>query len=149
MFYSPQTGRWSFSILVPPVSMLCPHNIFGGHSRFASNPLLVKLPKSRITAHLHSFILLFSNLWNKLPHSPPSTCLKQLFTTISYILPSKTMIFFTLVNPPPSNFLFSKLKVPVVSILFTPCNLPFPSHVPVPDCCASLYRPLPLLYVLC
>ena len=39
--------------------MLCPHNISAGHSRSASNPLLVKLPKSQITAQLHSFISLF------------------------------------------------------------------------------------------
>ena len=47
--------------LTPPaLSAICPHHISAGHSRSANIPLLVKLPKSRITAHLHSFIPLFS-----------------------------------------------------------------------------------------
>ena len=44
----------------PALSAICPHHIYAGTSRSANNPLLVKLPKSRITAHLHSFIPLFS-----------------------------------------------------------------------------------------
>ena len=42
------------------LSVICPAHISAGCSRSASNPLLVKLPKSRMTAHLHSFIPLFS-----------------------------------------------------------------------------------------
>ena len=43
--------------------------------------LLVKLPKSRITAHLHSFIPLFSRLWIKLPHSVQYHSFLQAFKT--------------------------------------------------------------------
>ena len=66
---SPQAGRWSFCLLQSPIcspsplpptlSEICPPHISAGHSTSASNPLLVKLPKSRITAHLHSFITFF------------------------------------------------------------------------------------------
>ena len=49
--------------------------------RSVNNPLLVKLPKSRITAHLHSFIPLFSRLWNKLCHSIHSHSSLQAFKT--------------------------------------------------------------------
>ena len=47
------------SLAPPALSPICPHHISAGRSRSANNPLLVKLPKSRITAHLHSFIPLF------------------------------------------------------------------------------------------
>ena len=47
------------SLAPSAVSVICPHHISAGRSRSANNPLLVKLPKSRITAHLHSFIPLF------------------------------------------------------------------------------------------
>ena len=63
------------------VSAICPHQISTRCSRSANNPLLVKLPKSRITAHLHSFIPLFSHLWNKLPHSLQSHSSLQAFKT--------------------------------------------------------------------
>ena len=46
--------------LAPALSVLCPLNITAERSWSTSNPLLVKLPKSRITVHLHSFIPLFS-----------------------------------------------------------------------------------------
>ena len=70
-----------------PVShpLLClryvPPHFSAGCSRSASNPLLVKLTKSRITAHLHSFIPLFPHLWNKLPHSLQSHSSLQAFKT--------------------------------------------------------------------
>ena len=63
------------------LSAICPHQISAGCSRSANNPLLVKLPKSRITAHLHSFIPLFPHLWNKLPHSVQSHSSLQAFKT--------------------------------------------------------------------
>uniref|UniRef100_A0A8C4N7R5 Peroxisomal trans-2-enoyl-CoA reductase n=1 Tax=Eptatretus burgeri TaxID=7764 RepID=A0A8C4N7R5_EPTBU len=44
----------------PLLSAICPHHISAGRSRSANNPLLVKLPKSRIATHLHSFVPLFS-----------------------------------------------------------------------------------------
>ena len=71
------------SSLAPPCSLspICPHHISTGRSRSANNPLQVKLPKSRITAHLHSFIPLFSRLWNKLPHSILSHSSLQAFKT--------------------------------------------------------------------
>ena len=40
--------------------MLCPPQVSAGDTRSANNPFLVKLPKSRITAHLYSFVSLFS-----------------------------------------------------------------------------------------
>ena len=97
----------TFSSLVSPpppaVSAICPHHISAGRSRSANNPLLVKLPKSRITAHLHSFIPLFPTfgtnsltLFNPILPSRPS---KQLFTTTSYHPPSKSSIVSTPINP--------------------------------------------------
>ena len=58
-----QTGQWSLSftasfLVLHPLPFLCsvpPPQV----CRFASNPLLVKLPKSRIIAHLHLFVPLF------------------------------------------------------------------------------------------
>ena len=58
-----------------------PYHISAGRSRSANKPLLVKLPKSRITAHLHSFIPPFPRLWNKLPHSIQSHSSLQAFKT--------------------------------------------------------------------
>ena len=134
----------------------------------ANNPLLVKPPKSRITAHLHSFIPLFPRIWNKLPHSLHSHSSLQAFkTAVHHHLSSSPIqnldLFYpreSTPNPTLSNFLLSFLKVPVVSILFTPCTLPHPSplhrspHVSVPhvffpslSCPSDLL--LSLLYVLC
>ena len=56
-------------------------HIFTGRSRSASNPLLLKLPTSWITSHLHSFIPLFFHLWNKLPHTLQSHSSLQVFKT--------------------------------------------------------------------
>ena len=74
-----------------------------------ATPLLIKLPKSRITAHLHSFIPLFScfgtNLHTLLSPSLPSRSSKQLFTTISYLPPSISSIFSIPVNPPQTHLL--------------------------------------------
>ena len=66
-------------LALPALSAICPHHISTGCSRSANNPLLVKLPKSQITAHLHSFIPLFPRLWNKLPHSRQSHSSLQAF----------------------------------------------------------------------
>ena len=84
-----QAGHWSFLLLAPPLqsrppalSAICPHHISAGRSKSANNPLLVKLPKSRITAHLHSFIPLFPHLWYKLPHSIQSHSSLQTFKTV-------------------------------------------------------------------
>ena len=78
-----------------------------GCSRSAKNPLLVKLPKSRITAHHHPFIpLIFTSGTNSHTLFNPnlsSRFSKQLVTTISYLFPSKTMILSTPVNPPQTN----------------------------------------------
>uniref|UniRef100_A0A8C4R2B4 Reverse transcriptase domain-containing protein n=1 Tax=Eptatretus burgeri TaxID=7764 RepID=A0A8C4R2B4_EPTBU len=67
----------------PPLalSVICSPHISAGHSRSTSNPLLVRLPRSRTTAHLHRFIPLFSCLWNKLPHSLQSHSSLQVFKT--------------------------------------------------------------------
>ena len=55
------------------------------------------LPKSRLTAHLHSIAPLFSHLWNQLPQSPvlPYRASRQLFNTTSGHSPSILMIPFT------------------------------------------------------
>uniref|UniRef100_UPI00358EF48E uncharacterized protein n=1 Tax=Myxine glutinosa TaxID=7769 RepID=UPI00358EF48E len=68
---------------IPSIALsgLCPPNIPTGRTRSACNPLMVKLPKSRLSAHLHSFIPLFSRLWNKLPHSLQSHSTLQVFKT--------------------------------------------------------------------
>ena len=65
----------------PALSAICPHHISAVRSRSANNPFLVKLPQSRIAAHLHSFIPLFPRLWNKLPHSIQSHSSLQAFKT--------------------------------------------------------------------
>ena len=88
----------------PLLSAICPHRISTGCSRSANKPLLLKLPKSRITAHLHSFISLFLptfginslTLFNPIL---PFRSSKQLFTT-TYRPPSKSSIFSTPINPP-------------------------------------------------
>ena len=76
VFYSLLSGHSP-----PAVSEISPHHISARRSRSANNPLLVILPISRITAHLHSFIPLFSSLWNKLPHSVQSHSSLQAFKT--------------------------------------------------------------------
>ena len=77
VFYRPFS-----SLALPVLFVICPHHISTGRSRSANNPLLVKLPKSRITAHLHFFIPLFSHLWIKLPHSVQSHSSLQAFKTV-------------------------------------------------------------------
>ena len=85
--------------------------IYSGYTQSTINPLLVKLPKSRITAHLHSFVPLFfpptfgTNfhiLFNLILPSKPSG---QLVTTTSDNPPSKTMIFSVPLNHPQTHFL--------------------------------------------
>ena len=89
-----------FCLTPPALSVICPHHISTGRSRSANNPLLVKLPKSRITAHLHSFIPLFSRLWNKLPHSIQSHSSLQAFkTTVHHHLLSSPIQILDLFYP--------------------------------------------------
>ena len=90
------------------LSAICPHHISAERSRSTNNPLLVKLPKSRITAHIHSFIPLFSHFWNKLPHPLQSHSSFQAFkTAVHHHLssPIQTLIFSTPVNPPQTHLL--------------------------------------------
>ena len=137
--------------------MICPHHISAGRSRSANNPLLVKLPKSRMTAHLHSFIPLFPRLCNKLPHSVQSHSSLQAFKTAvhHHLLSSPIQILklfyprYSTPNPPPLNSLLSFLKVPVMSILYPTCSPPYPSPfhrspVSVPHCFV-LPTPAPLV----
>jgi len=142
------------------LSAICPPNISSGCSRSARIHLLIKLPKSRITAHLHSFIPLLPHLWNKLPHSLQShSSLKVFKTAVHHHLLSSPIQHHDLFyprssnpNPPPLNSLLSFLKVLAVSILFTLCTLPHPStfhrspHVSVPHC---FVLPSPTLLVSC
>ena len=97
------------------LSVLCHPQVSAGCIR-SINPLLVKLPKSRITAHLHPLVPLYS----------PSVEPTSTFSSISFFppdlqascsLPSqiirhlKTEIFSSLINPPsPSSHPF---KFPV------------------------------------
>ena len=58
-----------------------------GHTWSARKPLLVKLPKSKLTTHLHSFVPLFSCLWNQLPQSVQShSSLQGLKTAVHHYL---------------------------------------------------------------
>ena len=78
--------------------------------KVCEQPPSVKLPKSRITAHLHAFIPLFSRLWNKLPHSIQSHSSLHAFKTAvhHHLLSSphpKASIFSSPVNPPQTHLL--------------------------------------------
>ena len=61
-----------------------PSQVSAWHTRSTINPLMIKLPKSRITVYLHSFIPLFSHLWNQLSHSLQSHSSLQVFKTAVY-----------------------------------------------------------------
>ena len=63
------------------LSVLCPPEVSAGLTRSTINPFLMKPPKSRITAHLHSFVTPFPHLWNQLPHSLQSNSALQVFKT--------------------------------------------------------------------
>ena len=63
------------------LSMLCPPSGSAVHTQSTINPFLVKLPTSRITTHLHSFVPLFCCLWSKLSHSLQSHSSLQVFKT--------------------------------------------------------------------
>ena len=93
-----------FSGLAPPVCDMYPP-YFRRVLKVCQQPPSGKLPKSRITAHLHSFIPLFLPTFRINSHTLfnpifPSRSSKQLFTTTSYLPPSKTTTFSTPVNPP-------------------------------------------------
>ena len=102
--------------------------------------LLEKLPNSRMTAHLHSFVLLFNHLWNQLPHSLQSHSSLQVFkTAVNHNLRSspiqKRKKAYTAIPPnfpvfPPWSFL---LHTCVLCILFL--SFPYWSVK-----CASSYR---------
>ena len=121
--------------LVPPaLSAICPHHISAGCSSSANNPFLVKLPKSRIPAHLHTFILLFSCLWNKLPHSLQSHSSLQAFKSscspppLITPHPNPRSFLPPLIHPKPTSFKFPAF------LPESPCNvhLVFPMF-PVPS----------------
>ena len=61
-----------FDLAPSALSWLYRSQVYTGCTRSASNLLLAKLPKSRPTAHLHSFVPLFSCLWNQLSQSVQS-----------------------------------------------------------------------------
>ena len=71
-----------FGLALFALSWFCPSQISAWYTWSASNPLLVKLPKPRCTAHLHSFVPLFSHLWNQLPQSIQSHSSHQGFKII-------------------------------------------------------------------
>ena len=61
----------AFSMFCSPFSPPNPR-VSERYTRSASKPLLVKLTKSRLTAHLHSFGSFISLPWNQLPQSVQS-----------------------------------------------------------------------------
>ena len=65
------------------LSVLSPHptQVSAGLTQSTINPLLVKLPKSRITAHFHSFVPISSCLWNQFPDTLQSHSSLQVFKT--------------------------------------------------------------------
>ena len=80
-----------------------PPHFSAGCTWFTSNPLSGETQKSRITAHLHAFVpVFFPPVESTSTFSSISFFLRQLFTTISDRLQSKTMIFSTPVNLHPS-----------------------------------------------
>ena len=68
--------------LVPSaLSVLCPSKVSAGLTASTIIAPLVNPPKFRITAHLHSFLRLFSHLWKQLPHSLQCHSSLQVFKT--------------------------------------------------------------------
>ena len=94
------------SLASSALSVLCPSEVSAGCMWSTSNPFSVKLQKSMITTHLHSFVppfcpfrgTNFHNLFNVILSSRSSR--PSRFTTISDHPPSKSMIILTLVKPP-------------------------------------------------
>ena len=142
---------------------MCAH-ISAGRSWSASNPILIKLPKSRITAHLHSFSPLFPHLWNKLPHSSIPLFPRALQNSCSpppLIFPNPKPRSFLppLLHPKPTPFIFTAflpespcsvhllyrvyIALPSTDLLM--CLFPTVLCFPLPPSCLLF----PLLYVLC
>ena len=131
-----QVGRLSvfYHLLSGPTpsawNMLCPPSPFwvtAGCTWSTNNLLLVKLPKSTITAHLSSFVPPFSHLWNKSPHSLQSHPSFQVFKTAVH-------------QPHPKAFtVFLSWEFAPVSILSTPCITSYISFLPAPLVCPSLH----------
>ena len=67
-----------FPCFVPAPS---PHQVSAGLAWSTIDPILVKLPKSQITINLHSFVALFSCLWNQFPHPLQSHSSHHFFKT--------------------------------------------------------------------
>ena len=55
--------------VIPLLQLLLPITAAPGCTCYSSKLLLVKLPKSRLTAHVDSFVPRFSSLWNHLPET--------------------------------------------------------------------------------
>jgi len=109
----------------PALSAICPHHISPGCSRSTSNPLLVKLPKSRITAHFHFHSSFF------LPLEENS------LTLFNPILPSKSsnQLFTTTSSPNPRSFLPTLIHP-------KPTSLKFPAFLPESPCSVHLVYPM-------
>ena len=105
---------------------ICPHHISAGRSRSANNPLLVKLPESRITAHLHSFIPLFSPAFGtnsetpthcSIPFFPPGLQNSCSPPPLIFPHPKPRSFLPLLIHPKPTSFKFSAF------LLESPCNV--------------------------
>ena len=118
------------------------------------NSLLVKLPKSRIIAHLHSFRPLFfftpvdsASTFSSISFFPPG--LQDSCSPPSQIIPHpKPGCFFTPVKPPSMSS--PQPNFASVYILSTPCVHPYPSSLPKSLVCPSqsiFFFPLALLLV--
>ena len=125
------------------LSVLCPKYLQNARGP-PRTPFLVKLPKSRTTAHLHSFIPLFSRLWTQLSNSLWSHSSLQVFRTAfhhhlrSFPIQTKPWSFLHPLNHHHSSVYFAE-----VPILSTPCILTYPSLR------ASLVCPSPSTFCLC
>ena len=101
------------------LSAICPAHISAGRSRSASNPLLVKLPKSRITAHFHSSFFLSleqTPTLSSIPLFPPS--------------------LQTSCSPPPLIFPHSKPRSFLPPLIHPkPTSFKFPAFLPESPCC--------------
>ena len=101
---------FGFLLTLSALSCLCPSQVFAGCAQSTSHPIPLKLPKSRITAHLLSFVPPFLTHGTNFPSlfSPilSSRTSRYLFPTSSVHPSSVLMISSTSNNHQIPNFLY-------------------------------------------
>ena len=111
---SPQAGRWSFSLLTSPLRprnpLLCLRYVppyFRSALKIRQQPPSGKTAKikNHCSPSLFSCPIFGTNSHTLFNPTLPSRSSKQLFTTISYLPPSKATIFSTPTNPPQTHLL--------------------------------------------